>query len=101
MAKRTLVILGLRHWRRGWSKQADRMDDNQEEWDLGMWQEMEKDKTVKERLDRILDAEERGVRDAEEEDGQDKTIKERLNGILDAEEEEPVPVLRSEERTVA
>lgn len=115
MIKQTLVIMGLRRWGRGWwarrwrGKQVDWMDDNLEDWDLGTWQEMEQDKTIRERLDGILDAEERGVRDAAEEEEQDKTSKERLDGILDAderevgdaEEEESVQVLGSGERAVA
>lgn len=89
MTKRTMVIMGLWRWGRGWlerarwwrGKQVDWMDGNLEDWDLGMWQEMEQDKMVKERLRGILDAEERGVGDAEE--------------------EEPVQVLGAGERAVA
>lgn len=69
MTKRTMVILGLWQWGRGWWKRAKRwrkksvdwMEANLEDWDLGLWQEMEQDSTVKERLKGILTAEERGT----------------------------------------
>lgn len=37
------------------------MDGNLEDWDLGLWQEMEKDRRVRARLVDILAEEERGV----------------------------------------
>lgn len=70
MAKRTMTILGLWRWGRGrfqrvkrWRKVAreDWMDGNLEDWNLGLWQEMEKDRRVRERLAGILEEEERGV----------------------------------------
>lgn len=78
MAKRTMVILGLWRWGRGWwkrvrrsrEKPVDWIEGNLEDWDLGLWQEMERDKGVRERLRGILEAEERGgVGQVEEEDG--------------------------------
>lgn len=69
MAKRTMIILGLWRWGSGWwkrvkrwrKKRVDWMDGNLEDWDLGLWQEMEQDKRVKERLRGILEAEESGA----------------------------------------
>lgn len=70
MAKRTMTILGLWRWGRGrfqrlnrWRKvkREDWMDGNLEDWDLGLWQEMEKERRVRERLADILAEEERGV----------------------------------------
>ncbi|KUI54532.1 hypothetical protein VP1G_01891 [Cytospora mali] len=67
MAKRTMTILGLWRWGRGrfrlvkrWRKvrREDWMDGNLEDWDLGLWQEMEKDPRVRERLAEILEVEE-------------------------------------------
>ncbi|PSS05237.1 hypothetical protein BD289DRAFT_400131 [Coniella lustricola] len=76
MARRTLVILGLSRWGRGWWKRLqiwrkDRSntggdnDDlwvqgNLEEWDLSLWQEMEQDPVVKGRLKAVLETEENG-----------------------------------------
>lgn len=68
MAKRTMVVLGLWRWGQGWwkrvrrsrKKPVDWIEDNLEEWDLGLWQEMEKDPGVRERLRGILATEERG-----------------------------------------
>lgn len=70
MAKRTMTILGLWRWGRGrfqrvkrWRRvrREDWMDGNLEDWDLGLWQEMEKDRRVRARLGDILAEEERGV----------------------------------------
>ncbi|KAL1870202.1 drs2 neo1 protein [Diaporthe australafricana] len=69
MAKRTLTIMGLWKWGRGWWKRLrswkkvrkeDWMESNLEDWDLGLWQEMEKDPLVMKRLRGILLAEEGG-----------------------------------------
>lgn len=67
MTKRTMVILGLWRWGKGWwkrvrrsrKKPVDWIEGNLEDWDLGLWQEMEKDRGVRERLRGILEAEER------------------------------------------
>lgn len=37
------------------------MDSNLEDWDLGLWQEMEQDPVIKEKLRGILEAEETGL----------------------------------------
>lgn len=82
MAKRTMVVMGLSRWGRGWwvrarrwrsRKGPDWMDGNLEDWDLGLWQEMEQDKMIQERLRGILEAEEGGcsVGSTEEEQGGD------------------------------
>lgn len=69
MAKRTLTIMGLWRWGRGWWKRLrswkkvrkeDWMEGNLEDWDLGLWQEMEKDPLVTKRLRGMLQAEESG-----------------------------------------
>lgn len=68
MAKRTMVILGLWRWGKGWwqrvrrsrKEPVDWVEGNLEDWDLGLWQEMEKDQGVRERLRGILEAEEKG-----------------------------------------
>lgn len=69
MAKRTLTIMGLWRWGRGWWKRLkswkkvrkeDWMESNLEDWDLGLWQEMEKDPLVMKRLRGILQVEEEG-----------------------------------------
>lgn len=66
MTKRTMVIVGLWRWGRGWWKRwrkkssGDWMEGNLEDWDLGLWQEMEQDRGVAERLKEILEAEEHG-----------------------------------------
>lgn len=86
MTKRTMVILGLWRWLgRGWWKRVRRwrrkkqvpdwMDGNLEDWDLGMWQEMEQDGRVRDRLRGILEAEEgdelaAALMDVEEEVGE-------------------------------
>ncbi|KAG8160657.1 hypothetical protein KVR01_008921 [Diaporthe batatas] len=63
MAKRTLTIMGLWRWGRGWWKRLkswkkagkeDWMEGNLEDWNLGLWQEMEKDPLVRQRLRGIL-----------------------------------------------
>ena len=86
MAKRTLTIWGLWRWGRGWFKrvkrwrkvrQEDWMDGNLEDWDLGLWQEMEKDPRVRERLADILEEEEIGKTGA---DG-DQDIQELVGGL--------------------
>lgn len=71
VARRTLAVWGLWRWwagrgcgwaaiwRRG-ARRDDRMDGNLEDWDLGLWQEMEKDPGVRARLAEILEEEERG-----------------------------------------
>ncbi|KAI3397403.1 hypothetical protein diail_10734 [Diaporthe ilicicola] len=69
MAKRTLTMMGLWRWGRGWWKRLrswkkvrreDWMESNLEDWDLGLWQEMEKDPLVMRRLRGMLLAEESG-----------------------------------------
>ncbi|KAJ0118727.1 hypothetical protein J7T55_012981 [Diaporthe amygdali] len=69
MAKRTLTIMGLWKWGRGWWKRLktwkkvrkeDWMESHLENWDLGLWQEMEKDPLVTKRLRSMLQAEESG-----------------------------------------
>lgn len=69
MAKRTLTIMGLWRWGRGWWKRLrswkkvrkeDWMESNLEDWDLGLWQEMEKDPLVTKKLRAILQDEEGG-----------------------------------------
>lgn len=77
MAKRTLTILGLWKWGRGWFMQVRRwrkegredwLDGHLEEYDLGLWQEMEKDRKVRGRLARISEGdgeEERETKDFE------------------------------------
>lgn len=77
MAKRTLTIMGLWRWGRGWWKRLrswkkvrkeDWMEGNLEDWDLGLWQEMERDPLVRKRLRDILQEEDSGdgALDAEE-----------------------------------
>ncbi|KAF3767296.1 hypothetical protein M406DRAFT_89812 [Cryphonectria parasitica EP155] len=71
MAKRTMVILGLWKWGRGWWKRWHKhntnwMEEHLEDWDLGLWQEMEQDDNVKKRLADILAAEDRGDYDEED-----------------------------------
>lgn len=74
MAKRSMLILGFWRWSRDWwkrgkrwrRKKSDWMNSNLEYWDLGLWQEMEKDPGVKEKLRAILEAEEIGLVAAEE-----------------------------------
>lgn len=84
MAKQMTVALGL--WKRGrvwrdrvWhprrGAQASWTDNNSEDWDLGMWQVMEQDKEVKERMQKILEMEEHGIDDAEED-----TLERRVSG---------------------
>ena len=68
-AKHRLVVAGLWHfppWRRRGSRNGggggndDDDDDNAEDWDLELWQELEKDPEVRRRLRTILEEEERG-----------------------------------------
>ncbi|CAN8101972.1 unnamed protein product [Discula destructiva] len=69
MAKRAMVILGLWRWGQDWwkrlrrsrKKPADWVEGNLEDLDLGLWQQMEKDPGVRERLRGILEAEEEDV----------------------------------------
>lgn len=69
MAKRSMLMSGFWRWGRHWwkrgkwwrSKRSDWMDSNLEDWDLGLWQEMEQDPGVKEKLKVILEAEEMGL----------------------------------------
>lgn len=78
VAKRTLIIMGLWKWRWSWLWRISRwctwrkgrekeLNRSLEEWDLELWQEMEQDPLVKERLKGILESEEDGVE--EEVDG--------------------------------
>lgn len=68
MAKRSLLRLGVWRWGRDWwkrgrwwgRKRTDWMDSNLEDWDLELWQEMEQDPNIKEKLRGILEAEETG-----------------------------------------
>lgn len=87
MAKRTLTIMGLWRWSRGWWKRLrswkkvrkeDWMEGNLEDWDLGLWQEMEKDPLVRKRLRGILQAEDGGDSDLEvrEEEGLELEVSE-------------------------
>lgn len=85
MAKRSLVVTGFwrwgrRHWwKRGtWWRRSKRSSDwmdssNLEDWDLGLWQEMEQDAEVRQKLQLILEAEEMGlaVADVAAEEGSD------------------------------
>ncbi|EON96401.1 putative phospholipid-transporting atpase 1 protein [Phaeoacremonium minimum UCRPA7] len=72
VAKRTLIIMGLWKWRWSWLWRISRwctwrkgrekeLNRSLEEWDLELWQEMEQDPLVKERLKGILESEEDGV----------------------------------------
>lgn len=67
MAKRTVVvILGEWRWHGWWGgkkkrREDDWMEGNLEDWDVGLWQEMEQDEAVKARLKGILEAEERAM----------------------------------------
>lgn len=78
MTKRTMVILGLWRWGKGWwkrvrrsrKKPVDWIEGNLEDWDLGLWQEMEKDRGVRARLEGILEAEESGESDEVAMDGE-------------------------------
>lgn len=65
MTKRTLVVTGLWKWRWPWmwwsrARGPGRprgTDKNLEDWDLELWQEMEKNPEVRERMRRILEEE--------------------------------------------
>ena len=61
-AKQRLVVGGL--WRfppwMGHDSRGDDEDDNAEDWDLELWQELEKDPNVRLRLKAILEEEESG-----------------------------------------
>lgn len=68
MAKRSILVSGFWRWGRDWwkrgkwwrKKRSDWMDSNLEDWDLGLWQEMEQNPGIKEKLRGILEAEEMG-----------------------------------------
>ncbi|ROW16574.1 hypothetical protein VPNG_01460 [Cytospora leucostoma] len=70
MAKRTLTTFGLWRWSGGCFRRVKRWknttredwaDGNIEEWDLGLWQELEKDRKVREQLRSMLEEEESGT----------------------------------------
>lgn len=68
MARRMMLTSGLWRWSRDWwkrgkwwgKKRSDWMENNLEDWDLGLWQGMEQDEEVKKKLRGILEAEEAG-----------------------------------------
>lgn len=76
MAKRNVVIMfGAWHWPGWWigkknkrSRQQDWVEGNLEDWDVGLWQEMEQDPAVRARLRGILEAEERAMAGVGEEE---------------------------------
>lgn len=53
--KRNMLVAGMWHWP-PWKKQS--LDDIVEEWDLQVWQEMEQDPEIRERLRRLANDEE-------------------------------------------
>ncbi|KAF5125584.1 putative phospholipid-transporting ATPase DNF3 [Metarhizium anisopliae] len=62
--KRNMLVAGVWHWP-PWKRH--RLNDNVEEWDLQVWQEMEQDPKVRERLRRLANDEET-MEDIEAED---------------------------------
>lgn len=63
--KRNLRVAGLWQWP-PWEKGS--LTDNVEEWDLELWQEMEKDPAVRERLRKLADDEPEEKEEEEEEE---------------------------------
>ncbi|KHN99959.1 P-type ATPase [Metarhizium album ARSEF 1941] len=72
--KRNMLAAGMWHWP-PWK--MHRLSDNAEEWDLQVWQEMEQDPKVRERLRRLANDEE-GMEDMEAEDVFD--VEARMDG---------------------
>lgn len=62
--KRNMLVAGVWHWP-PWK--MHRLSENVEEWDLQVWQELERDPKVRERLRRLAN-DEATVQDMEEED---------------------------------
>lgn len=87
MAKRSMSKLGFWRRSRDWWKRGKRwgkkrpgwMDNNLEDWDLGLWQEMEQDPDVKEKLRGILKEEETGLVAA------DSVVEERSGRLSESE----------------
>ena len=69
--KHRLVVAGL--WRfPPWRRKADGDEDDAEDWDLELWQELERDPAVRQRLKETLEEEERGYTNTTKTAGEDE-----------------------------
>jgi phospholipid-translocating ATPase len=77
--KRNMMVAGVWHWP-PWK--MHRLSDNVEDWDLEMWQEMERNPKVRERLRRLANNDETlaDTEEAEEEDEGMFNVEARVNG---------------------